>query len=232
MKIAPERLAELDRINLAVGHHSSFDDGVCAMELVAWLANEPHSDRPKCVSPILSAFLRQWNDDLDDDDRQMLKPYLPRVVGTAGDGHDELRGWLCADWLIRVYTPVWFDLAGAASEATALASLAPIRDLASLKAASPSYMDGRHQATDNAWNATRAATRYPVWVAAAGDAARAAARIVVGHTVSWNVARDVVAWIAVSDAARDALNLTKVELQASALELLERLIDPTKADGS
>lgn len=35
--INPDRLARLDTITLDKGAHDSFDDGHCAMEVVAWL---------------------------------------------------------------------------------------------------------------------------------------------------------------------------------------------------
>lgn len=38
--------------------------------------------------------------------RQTLKPFLPRMVGTAGDGQDEARAYLALDWLVRTYTQV------------------------------------------------------------------------------------------------------------------------------
>ncbi|HUE25944.1 MAG TPA: hypothetical protein VMP89_04150 [Solirubrobacteraceae bacterium] len=40
---------------LAYGTHATPDDGRCAMEWVSYLAGEPHSDHPACVSPVLRA---------------------------------------------------------------------------------------------------------------------------------------------------------------------------------
>src|SRR5690606_20754126 len=98
-----ERLKALDSITLLSGAHDpNGDKQFCAMEAAAWIAGEPHSDHPECVSPVLGAFLRSWNDALDDKGRQALKPHIPRVIGTAGDGHDEERAWMAADWLVRV----------------------------------------------------------------------------------------------------------------------------------
>jgi hypothetical protein len=103
--IVQERLAKLESVTLKQGGHTTRRGGMCAMEAIAWLADEEHSDAPDCVSPVIATFLRRWNDDLDDAGRQMLKPLLPRVIGTAGDGKDELRGWMAADWLVRSHTP-------------------------------------------------------------------------------------------------------------------------------
>ncbi len=70
-KILP--LLGLDGISLKHGMHDSRQDGVCALEAVAWIAGEPHSDHPKCACPVLSDFLRKWNDDLPNDaDRNPL----------------------------------------------------------------------------------------------------------------------------------------------------------------
>ncbi len=45
----PDRLAQLDSLHLGTGSSSSFDEGHCALEVVAWLAGEKHSDHPSQV---------------------------------------------------------------------------------------------------------------------------------------------------------------------------------------
>jgi hypothetical protein len=94
--IIEERLQKLPELHIDGGAHDQFEKGHCAMELVSWLAGEKFSDRPSCTSPVLSSFLVRLNDGLPEDLRQELKPYLPRVIGTAGDGQDEARGWLAS----------------------------------------------------------------------------------------------------------------------------------------
>ena len=42
-------LAEI--VRLEKGRHRRPQDGVCTMELVAWMSGEKHSDRPKSASP-------------------------------------------------------------------------------------------------------------------------------------------------------------------------------------
>jgi hypothetical protein len=81
---------------LKSGSHESREAGMCAMEWVAYLANEPHSDSPVCVSPVLRSFCIAFNDALPDGQRQRLHPYLTRCIGTAGDGRDEERAWLAS----------------------------------------------------------------------------------------------------------------------------------------
>ena len=123
---------DLDSVVLEKGAHATPQDGMCVMELGAYLAHEKHSDRPTCVSPVLGAFLRNWNDSVDDDFRQRLKPYAARVLNTANDGKDESRAWIAVDWLVRVCAPAWLDLCKLTEHAMALRSAEEIRDIASV----------------------------------------------------------------------------------------------------
>lgn len=43
---------DLDTIVLERGAHASIEDGGCIMEWTAYLAGEPHSDHPACVSGV------------------------------------------------------------------------------------------------------------------------------------------------------------------------------------
>jgi len=207
------RVLDLDGLVLERGSHPA-NDGLCVMEAVAFVAGEPHTDSPACACPIISAFCRRWNDDLDDAGRQRLKPYIPKLVGTrATPTVKERRGWLIADWLLRVHIPAWLRLAKLDEQADALECLPPIVDLGTFKASRPTlaaaWAASRAAAGDAAGDAARAAAgdaardaaRDAAWAAsraAAGDAARDAA---------WHVARDAArdaAWAAGGDAARDA----------------------------
>jgi hypothetical protein len=197
------RTIDLDTLHLDTGSHRSPTHGLCLLEAVAFVAGEPHSAHPACVSPILGEFGRQLNDRLDDDRRQDLKPLITRLPGTAGDGLDETRGYLALDWLVRVYTPAWLDLAGVAEPAAGLRAVARIADMASAGAAAPAVRaasDESHAAWDAAWAAARATAR---------DAA-------------WATARDA------GDAARAALKPTVDLLQISAIDLFTRMINPER----
>ena len=243
-----ERLAELEQITLLRGSHEA-DHQFCAMELAAYLAGEPHTDHPACVSPVLGAFLRQWNDDLDDAGRQKLKPYIPRVIGTAGNTTaDEQRAWLVTDWMVRVHTPAWLELAGLKTQAESLRGLPPILSGTVARANQPALEGARKDAAaaraaawdaaraaagaaarDAARDAARAAARAAAWDAAwaaAWDAARAAAwdaARAAARAAAWDAAWDA-AWAAAWDAAWAALQPTGVSLKASAFDLLDRLI--------
>ena len=80
---------ELATITLKSGSHAKREEGVCAMEAVAWLAGEPHSDAPACTSPVIASFLRRWNDILptDAERNRLLRPLLPLMVDTKVDIH-------------------------------------------------------------------------------------------------------------------------------------------------
>ena len=54
------------------------------------LAGEPFTDRPATVCPIVAAFLRAYNDAVDDRRRQDLYPYASAAVGTRAS-RDVLR---------------------------------------------------------------------------------------------------------------------------------------------
>ncbi|HZE03801.1 MAG TPA: hypothetical protein VE127_01170 [Solirubrobacteraceae bacterium] len=69
---------------LSRGSHGSPEAGACAMELASMLADEPFSDRPRCVSPAIGGFLRAYNDLVDDDLRQDLYGVVSDVVGSRG----------------------------------------------------------------------------------------------------------------------------------------------------
>ena len=213
------RTLDLDHISLGAGCHqppdpTPVDGGLCVMEAVAWVAGEPWSDHPKCASPVVGAFLRSWNDTLNDDDRQNLKQYIPRLVGSAGTPElEERRAWMALDWLVRTYTPAWLRLAGLTGQADTLAGLPEFRkgmDVPSIRSTIEAVRaDAR---------AAGAAAGAAAWDAA-GDAARDAAR-----DAAW-AAAGAAAWAA----ARAAVRPTVVELQQSAHGLVDRMLDAEEA---
>src|SRR4051812_33810713 len=130
--VVQDRLLKLAGLSLKSGSHAE-DSEMCVMEAVAFVAGEPWSDAPKCACPVISTFLRNWNDSLrtDTDRDRLLKPLIPRLIDTKGSPElEEKRSLMCADWLVRVNTPAWLRLAGLTVHADALASLPEITSLA------------------------------------------------------------------------------------------------------
>jgi len=123
-----KRLKEILAKPLLHGAHSP-DGEMCVMEAVAYVAGEKWSDHPKCASLLLTSFCISWNDAMNDEDRQILKPFIPRLVNTVASKEVELkRSWMALNWYCRVSAPAWLDLAGLKVEAKAIRATAPIMD--------------------------------------------------------------------------------------------------------
>ena len=58
MEVVKERLRRWTGSRWPTANHKAREDGMCALEAVAWLAGEPHTDHPKCVSQVIGAFVR------------------------------------------------------------------------------------------------------------------------------------------------------------------------------
>lgn len=90
-------------VKLRAGSHASPDQGACVMELASMLAGEPFSDAPDAVCPVIAAFLRTYNDCVDDRRRQDLYEYAAKAVGTRGTREVErARVELCRQWTGRL----------------------------------------------------------------------------------------------------------------------------------
>jgi hypothetical protein len=240
MQIIEERLAKITA--LQSGAHDPNGNGhveACAMEAVAFIAGEAWSDHPECACPVISAFMRTWNDSLPDEERTaLLLPLVPLLVGTRGSkALEERRSLMAADWLVRVNTPAWLRLAGLTAQADMLAGLPEITSMAQVPSLRAPLEAVRNDAAaawaaarDAAWAAARAAARDAAWAAAraaARDAAWAAARD-AAWAAAWAAARDA-AWAA----ATERLAETKRELQLSAVDLVKRMIaaeEPAKVE--
>jgi hypothetical protein len=228
MSVIEDRLPYLEPLKLSRGSHEAPSNGMvnaCVMEAVSYVAGEPFSDHPECASPVITSFLVSWNDAMNDVDRQMLKPYIVRLVGTrTGKRHEEQRAWMLTDWLARECAPAWMRLAGLAAQAELLESLAPLTSAASARKAQPVLDAARKDsaaAGAAAWAAAVDAARAAAW-AAAGAAAWAAA-VDAARAAAWAAAVDA-AGAAARAAARAALAPTTRGLQQSALLLLDRMI--------
>src|SRR4051794_31569653 len=72
-------------VRLSRGRHRNPGDGACVAELTSMLAGERFSDHPRCACPALTAFLRGYNDALDNPQRQDLFALATELVGTRAD---------------------------------------------------------------------------------------------------------------------------------------------------
>jgi hypothetical protein len=232
----------LETLVVEKGSHEG-EDGFCVMEAVAYVAGEEHTDTPKCASEVIGSFLRSWNDSLNDKDRQLLKPYVLKLVGTVASKEIEVaRARLAQDWYVRVFTPTWLELAGLSDHAETLRKLNKITSDKDITDAQPALLAARSAAESAARSAARSAAESAAWSAAwsaarsaawsaAESAARSAARSAAesaAWSAAWSAARSAAesaAWSAARSAAEEALAPTVTRLQASAFALLDAMIN-------
>lgn len=82
-------------VRLSKGRHPGPEDGACVMELSSMLAGGYFTDSPRSVCPMLAAFMRAYNDAVDDRTRQRLYPWAAQAIGTrahvaVGDAREQL----------------------------------------------------------------------------------------------------------------------------------------------
>ena len=228
---ADEEIAvETHEYALSRGRHVSPDRGRCAMEWVAELTGQPHTDRPAATSAVAAAYVRHFNDVLADGPRQRLRPYLARMIATADDGLDELRAWSCALRLARECLPVAFEAAAI--------------DLDDLRMARTAAADARSAAREHAradrlageWSLRRERVRAAARAAgraAALDAARAALAAAAPDPERSALAETAWAatWDALWAAAWSGRPLPDAATQqAGAFALLERMLPGERLD--
>ena len=244
--IIDSRLRKLQggKIRLDRSSHHSFADGHCAMEVVAWLAGEGHTDAPACASPVLTRFTIRLNDRWSTEQRQALIPFLPRMVGTAGDGLDDARMEIARQALTGDLLAPWLRLAGMDAEADAI-STANLTDLrALLDSVRAAAWRRRDQALAPIREKVRAAVREklaerPAVAVAAAVAVAVADTVAVADAVAagtrsgsywpaYHAARPIFAK-AIEDCAAPKLIAIR-DLAAAqrgmALDLLDRMIKP------
>ena len=156
-QIDETRWQEVLAKGLTTGAHSDFNNGICAMEGAAYIAREPFSDTPKCVSPVIGAFMRSWNDALSNDDRAMILPLIPLTLNTASTpAIEERRSMMAIDWYIREHLPAFLRLAGLTKDADTLAGLSEITAQAQMDGIRAPLEAVRDNASA-AWSAARSA---------------------------------------------------------------------------
>lgn len=104
---------------------------MCAMEMVAWLAGEDHSDEPRCACPVVAAFVRAFNDALPSDNARSryLRPWVPRMVNSrASVAHEQARGWLGVDAVVRALVPMALWRSQRRAEAELMQALPVVHD--------------------------------------------------------------------------------------------------------
>ncbi len=92
-------------IELVTGSGTRETGRMCIMSMVSCLAGERHTDAPFTASPLIRAFVIPINDNMPHAVRQRLKPFAPRIIGTA-DGLDQTRTMLLRRALVEEILPL------------------------------------------------------------------------------------------------------------------------------
>ena len=141
----------IEQYPLQRGSHPHRDDGMCAMEMVAWLAGEAHSDKPERACPVIASLVRACNDSMSDPARnRYLRPLVPQLVQTRADRRvEQARGMLAIDCLVRQLLPRWLDRHHRFEEGRLLRGMPPISCLSHVRAATRVIQTyaGDHRAT-------------------------------------------------------------------------------------
>jgi hypothetical protein len=210
---------------------------------------------PPPHSQVVASFFARV-EGVGDDARPRLDAMRTRLAHIDVLDTDDRRAWLCVDWLVRVHSPAWLDLAGLGRRARALRRLPPLTGpnvaRESVEALTAARRDAAATAAREAawdatwasrWEAATTAAHEAAWAAAAGppwQAARDGARFADWEPIRralgdapWDAAR-AAAWDAAWEAgdqgqynaAAEAVAHTARELETSVLDLLARLLDP------
>ncbi|HZE03958.1 MAG TPA: hypothetical protein VE127_01970 [Solirubrobacteraceae bacterium] len=92
-------------VKLARGRHSAPERGACVMELASMLAGGPFTDHPRSACPVIGAFLRAYNDWVDDRRRQDLYAYAAEVVDSrASRDVEKARAKRLIEWAEELET--------------------------------------------------------------------------------------------------------------------------------
>jgi hypothetical protein len=230
---------DLSTLTLRSGPHASRSaSALCALEAVAWLAGEPHSDSPECACPVIAAFVREMNDAIGDDAERtrLLVPLLPRIVGSRASREIELRrAYLAADFSVRVGVPIALDAVGQHECATTLRALPEIADAATARAAlavtraADAYY-AEYAAADAYYAATAATAATYAATAAAAFASTAASAAYAATAAASSAYEDAADSAAEAYSTADATAAAsaaaaRLAIHEAAVRCVERLLD-------
>jgi len=96
-------------------------DGLSPLQLASMFSDEPVSDHPRAVGPVIAAFLRTYDDIAHDDRREELLRWALLAIGTRGGlGVRRERARRSRDLCRRLGVPVRFGRFAGAQAARAL----------------------------------------------------------------------------------------------------------------
>ncbi len=206
---------DLEALTLAYGGHKSRDTGLCLMEAVAYFAGEDHTDHPQCACPVLTSYGITLNDKLPDDQRQRLKPLIPKLVGTRNPELEQKRMFFLLDKAVRVFTPIALGNA-----AVALRNAGLVEEAGKLEAEIEKLKTLPAVDSESAARYARSAARSARSAARSAESAARSARSAARSAESAARSAESAAWSAES-AARSA---ESAAIYTLAIEVFEQAI--------
>lgn len=224
---------------LSRGAHGVGESGCCAAEFVASLRGQSRelAMGTGLVGGAL-AFLRTWNDGLDDERRQSLVPHAHACATLVWTGDGEAcRCWTVTDWLVREHAPLWLSVLGFDADADRLARLGAVGTAAAAERAEPLLADvqGRLRERGKALRGQNRGAIEPADVAghasraAGGDAALAA--VTEAARARGSVVVERAARAAAREAARETDDQAWARVRSAAMRAgkLALAAEPTRA---
>jgi hypothetical protein len=195
--------ANLWRFDLRQGNSDKPQNGACLLDAVSWFEYGTLGDHPPCVCDVIACYGRSINDRLPDAERQRLKAYIPRLVGTVDKGARRLRAKALARHTVCTVLPMMYDAIREPAIAAMLRALSADAPMHELHAAA---LKARNATVDVAANAVTALnTAY----AAAAHAAYAA-YATYGANATYAATYGANAAFAATYAAANAVNTANV----------------------
>ena len=184
-------------ITLLLGSHPTRERGMCALEAVAFLAGEAHSDSPGCACTVMASYYKKLNDSCWSSDQARTNAMWPAVLALLNSKADrtteQARGLALADFAIRTCLLDRAKMKGWTELVTVVEQLSPIVD-------KKSALEARDKLkTTAAFTADAAA-----YAVAATDAAAYAADAAAVATYTAAYAAAYAAYAVVSNAAAAA----------------------------
>ncbi len=102
-------IANIWKYELRQGASSSPAEGACLFDAGMWLVYGRIGDNPPCSCPIIRAYGIGLNDRMRYDERQMLKPFILRIVGNRDPDAEETRRRFIYLETARKVVPFAFD---------------------------------------------------------------------------------------------------------------------------
>jgi hypothetical protein len=160
----PELQARLSGVELRNGAGSCVDDGMCAMQAVAWLGGEIKdghlTDAPQCACRVVRPWVISANDNWSKMDRQKLLAIVPLLVGSRASLDVEVkRMYHFADFAIRTAVPFILEKAGWPDLAARLRAVERVTDNATAERAKPEVLSVRDVLRSGALARARALAR-------------------------------------------------------------------------